>query len=159
MNTKIKNFWTKIKYSWTMIKYSWTKINVSEIWSKYQKCSQRTRNMVTIPEICSKYQNYGQNTRSVVNIPEIWPPYQKYGQHTANEKKLKYLNKNIRRLRVWKRKRKQARVRSIPIGSVKNQVVVITRYSFQQWSRDWWLVGRQQSGLVRLTPLEPGSFL
>ena len=60
-----------------------------------------------------------------------------------------------RRLGVL-RIRKKLRVRSIPIGSAKNQVVVITRCSFQQWSPDWWLVGRQQSGLVRLTPLEQG---
>ena len=62
--------------------------------------------MVTIPEIWPTYQIYGQSTRNMVNIPEIWSTYQKYGQHTRNivnipqmkKEKVKYLDKNIRRL-------------------------------------------------------------
>ena len=42
--------------------------------------------MANISEIWSKYQKYGEHTRNMVNIPEIWSTYQKYGQHTANEK-------------------------------------------------------------------------
>ena len=32
--------------------------NISEIWSKYQKYGEHTRNMVNIPEIRSTYQEY-----------------------------------------------------------------------------------------------------
>ena len=59
-------------------------VNIPEIWSKYQKYGQSTRNMVNIPEIWSTYQKYGQHTRNIVTIPEVQLTYQKYGQHTRN---------------------------------------------------------------------------
>ena len=52
--------------------------NISEIWSKYQKYGEHTRNMVNIPKIRSTYQKYGQNTKLKVNKPE------RYGQSTRN---------------------------------------------------------------------------
>ena len=44
---------------------------ITEIWSKYHKYVQRTRNMVKIPDLKPIYQKYGQSAKNMVNIPEI----------------------------------------------------------------------------------------
>ena len=44
---------------------------IAEIWSKYHKYVQHTRNMVKIPDLKPIYQKYSQSAKNMVNIPKI----------------------------------------------------------------------------------------
>ena len=68
------SLWDVASATGSLVLWCWrraARAMISTIWSKYQRCGQHTKNMVTIPELWSTYQIYGQHTRNMVTIPEV----------------------------------------------------------------------------------------